>query len=133
MGKKYRADATVSLTPAADYTAKVGYLVDIASGTATISSSATTRVKGVIVEGNDTAAGYATEKVAVAILGAQPGTVPMRCGGAITSGAAVCQNSDGTIITDAGSGSRVQVGIALETGASGDNIEVAPLTPLPLS
>lgn len=125
----YRDNAIVAQTPAADYTAKKGYLVDLASGTATISTSATTPAKGVILEGNDTAAGYATEKVSVGILGALKGTVPMRCGGTITAGAQVCQHTDGTVITDAGTGARTAVGIALESGVSGENIEVAPITP----
>jgi hypothetical protein len=41
----------------------------------------------------------------------------------------VCQHSDGTVITDAGSGARVAVGIALENGVAGEDIEVAPFTP----
>jgi hypothetical protein len=129
MSQIYRDNAIIPLTPAADYTTKKGYLVDVAGGTATISSSATTPAKGVIVEGNDTAAGYAAEKVSVAVLGAVKGTVPMRCGGTIAAGALVCQHSDGTVITDAGSGARVAVGIALEGGSAGENIEVAPITP----
>jgi len=126
---KYRDNAVVALTPAASYIAKKGYLVDIAASTATISTSATTPAKGVILEGNETAAGYATELVDVAILGAHKGTVPMRCGGTITKGAMVTQHTDGTVITDAGSGARTSVGIALENGVSGENIEVAPYTP----
>jgi hypothetical protein len=129
MSKKYREDAIVPQIPAGDYTAKKGYLVDLAAGTATISSSGTTPAKGVILEGNDTVAGYAAEAVTVAILGATKGTVPMRCGGTIAAGALVCQSTDGTIITDAGSGARVAVGIALEAGTAGENIEVAPITP----
>lgn len=126
---KAREDAIVAFTPAADYSAKAGYLVDLASETATISTSATTPAKGVIVEGNETTAGYASEKVAVAILGAVAGSLYMRAGGAITKGDQVCQNTDGTIITDAGTGARTAVGIALETGVSGENISVAPITP----
>lgn len=126
---KYRDDAVIALTPAADYTAKKGYLVDIASETATVSTSATTPAKGVILDTHETAAGYATEKISVGILGAVKGTVPMRCGGTITKGTLVCQHTDGTIITDAGSGARTAVGIALESGVAGENIEVAPITP----
>lgn len=129
MSGMYRENAVISLTPAADYSAKKGYLVDIASETATISTSATTPAKGVILEGNDTTAGYARERVSVGILGALGGTVPMRCGGTIEKGAQVCQHTDGTVITDAGSGARTAVGIALEGGEAGENIEVAPITP----
>jgi hypothetical protein len=130
---KVREDGLVSLTPAADYTAKRGYLVTHASGVATLSASATVRAKGVIVEPNRTAAGYASEKVTVALLGATNGTVRMCAGGAITAGDWVQQDSDGQVLTDAGSGGRVIVGQALETGVSGDLIEVAPCSPTPLS
>lgn len=130
MSKKYREDGILPLTPAADYTSKKGYLVDIAAGVATISSSATTPVKGVIIEGNDTAAGYATEKVAVAIIGNVQGSIPMRASGSITAGDAVQQAADGTVVTDAGTGSRVIVGIAAETGVTGENIEVFPIGPI---
>ena len=129
MSKQYRDSAVIPQTPAADYSAKRGYLVDLASGTATISSSATTPAKGVILDGNDTAAGYATEKVTVGILGALAGTVPMRASGTITAGDLVCQAADGTIVTDAGSGARVAVGVALESGVTGENLSVAPITP----
>ncbi len=124
-----RDNAVIPLTPAASYIDKKGYLVDIAAGVATISTSATTPAKGVITEPNDTAAGYASEQVSVAILGAVKGTGAMRCGGAITAGDLVCQHTDGTIITDAGSGARTAVGIAIEDGTAGENIEVAPITP----
>jgi hypothetical protein len=130
---KLRQSAIISLTPAADYTAKKGYLVGHDGTTATVSSSATTRAKGVILEPNRTAAGYATEKVTVALLGSVEGTVPMCAGGAISAGDWVQQDSDGQVVTDAGTGSRVIVGQALEAGVAGDIIEVAPIAPLPLS
>lgn len=133
MSTTYRDNAIIPQTPAADYSAKKGFLVTIASGTATLSASATVPANGVIVEPNDTTAGYATEKVSVAILGAVKGTVPMRCGGNITAGDRVQQDTDGEILTDAGSGGRVIVGVALQDGVAGENIEVAPLTPTILS
>lgn len=130
---KTREDAIISLTPAADYTAKRGYLVTHDGTTATVSASATTRAQGVIVEANRTAAGYAGEKVTVALLGSVNGTVRMSAGGAIAAGAWVQQDSDGQVVTDAGAGARVIVGQALEAGVEGDLIEVAPIAPLPLS
>lgn len=133
MSKKYRDDGILPQTPAADYTAKKGYLVNLASGTATISSSATVPAKGVIIEENDTAAGYATEKVAVAILGNVNGSVPMRLSGTVAAGAFVQQAADGTVVTDAGAGARVLVGVAAEAGVSGENIEVFPISPTTLS
>jgi hypothetical protein len=133
MSLKIRDEAVVSLTPAADYRTKRGYLVDIAGTTATVSSSATVRAKGVILETNQTAAGYANEFATVALLGSTKGTVLMSAGGAITAGAWVQQDSDGQVLTDAGSGGRVIVGQALQSGVAGDLIEVAPIAPLPLS
>jgi hypothetical protein len=126
MSRKYREDGLIALTPAADYSAKRGYLVTFSGSTATVSASATVVAAGVILEGNDTTAGYATEKVSVALFGATKGTVPMRASGSITAGDLVIQSTDGTIVTDSGSGERVVVGRAVETGVSGENIEVAP-------
>lgn len=128
MSRTARDNAVIPFTPAADYSAAKGKLVDLAGEVATLSASATVIAKGVIVEPNDTAAGYAAEKVAVAILGACAGTVSMRCSGVIAKGAAVQQAADGTIVTE-GAGARVVVGIALEAGAVGENIDVAAFTP----
>ena len=131
---KTREEAIISLTPAADYSAKRGYLVTHDGTTATLSASATVRAKGVILDANPTAAGYANEKVTVALLGSVPGTVLMCASGAIAAGDWVQQDSDGQVLTDAGSGGRVIVGQALEAAtAAGDLIEVAPIAPLPLS
>jgi hypothetical protein len=130
MSRKTRDDGTIQLTPAADYSSKRGYLATFAAGTATVSASNTVIAAGVILEGNDTAAGYATEKVSLALLGATKGTVPMRASGSITAGDLVMQSTDGTILTDSTSGARVIVGRACETGVSGENIEVAPLGPM---
>ncbi len=129
---KIRAAAIISLACAADYSTKKGYLVGHDGTTATVSASATVRAKGVIIEanaGND----YTKEKVTVALLGSTEGTVPMCAGGAIAAGDWVQQDSDGQVVTDAGTGSRVIVGQALEAGVAGDIIEVAPIAPLPLS
>jgi hypothetical protein len=133
MSKSYRTNAVLAQTPAADYKSSKGYLVTLADGTATINASTSVLSKGVIVEGNDTTAGYSKEKVSIALLCAYSGTVPMRLGGAVTAGAFVQQYSDGTVISDAGSGARVIVGIACESGVAGENIEVAPMAAITLS
>jgi hypothetical protein len=127
--KTARDNAIIALTPAADYTAKKGYTGTFSSDTFTISTSNTTPATGVILDGNETAAGYATEKVSVAIIGSVKGTIPMRASGTITKGARVQQSTDGTIITDAGTGARVVIGVALESAVTGENIEVAPIGP----
>ena len=120
-----RGNVIVPFTPSATHVDKEGYLVDLASETATISSSATTPAKGVILEGKAT-----TGKSSIGLLGAIAGTVYLRAGGAITKGAEVQQSTDGTVVTDAGSGSRVIVGVALETAASGQLFECAVRTPV---
>jgi hypothetical protein len=129
---KLRDSAFISLSPAADYSAKKGYLVGHDGATATVSASATTRAKGVIVEANK-GDDYTVEKVTVALLGSVEGTLPMCAGGAISAGDWVQQDTDGQVVTDAGSGNRVIVGQALESAVAGDIIEVAPCTPTPLS
>jgi hypothetical protein len=125
-----RSNAIIQQTPSATHVDKEGYLVTMSAGTATISSSATVPATGVILEGNAT-----TGKSSIGILGALPGTVRMKTSGAIVEGARVQQAADGTIVTDAGSGGRVVVGILVEPGgaASGDLAEVAPITPQVLS
>lgn len=123
---KCRADGIISLTPAADYSAKQGYLVTHDGTTATVSASATLRATGVILDGGKDA----NDKVTVGLLGAINGTVRMCAGGAISAGAWVQQDTDGQVLTDAGSGGRTIVGQALEAAtAAGDLIEVAPCTP----
>ena len=119
-----RENGIISLTPAADYSDKEGYLVSFTSSTATVTAAAATAPSGVIMEGNPTTAGYTTEFVTVGLFGMK-GTCRMKATGAITKGARVKQSTDGSIVTDAG-GERYVVGIALETAASGDLIEVQP-------
>ncbi len=123
-----RTNGIIPLTPAADQTAKLGYAVDVSGDTATVSSSATTAVLGLILEGGDT-----DEQSSVGILGAICGTVRLKASGTITKGARVQQAADGTVVTDAGSGSRVVIGVALEDAVSGDLFEVATHVPLSLS
>jgi hypothetical protein len=101
--------------------------------TATVSASASVRAKGIILDGNRTAAGYATEKVTVALLGAYNGTCMVKLGGTVAAGDWVQQHTDGSVVTDAGASARVIVGQVLEAGVSGDLVEIAPCTPTVLS
>lgn len=127
-----RASAVVPATPAADQSSKEGYTVNLTSVsgvlTATVSSSATVVAEGVILEGRTTSA-----KSSIGILGALSGTVRLKLSGTVSAGDKVQQSTDGTVVTDAGSGARVVIGVALEDGVSGDLIEVATFTPLTLS
>lgn len=125
-----RPNAVIPATPSATHVDKEGYLVTlgVTAGllTATISTSATAPASGVILEGQAT-----TGLSSIGVLGTIPGTVRLKTSGAITAGARVIQAADGTVVTDTGAGNaRVVVGIALETAASGDLIEVAPLAPM---
>ncbi len=123
-----RTPVVIPLTPSADQRDKEGYLVTISGDTATISSSATVHTRGVILEGNN------TDKLSsVGILGALNGSVRLKASGVITKGDRVQQHTDGTVVTDATSGARVIVGTALESGVSGDLIEVATHVPITLS
>lgn len=129
-----RGAAIVPAFGATDLSAKKGYLVTLglSSGvkTATLSASATVPATGVVVDGSATSA-----ESSIGILGSSiGGTVFMKTSGAIVYGARVQQAADGTIVTDAGTGARVVVGVAVEsTVASGDLIEVAAFTPQVLS
>jgi hypothetical protein len=103
-----------------------GYLVDLAGNTATISSSASVPAKGVILEGQDT-----TGVSSVGILGGIAAPVRLRAGGTIAKGAEVQQNTDGTVITDAGNGNaRLIVGVALEAAVAGQLFDAVTHTPI---
>jgi hypothetical protein len=123
-----RQPVVIPLTPSADQSGKEGYTVGIAGEVATISASATVPVRGVILDGNDV-----DGKSAVGILGALEGSVLMKTSGVITKGDRVMQAADGTILTDAGANARVLVGVAMESGAAGELIEVATHVPLTLA
>lgn len=127
-----RNNAVVPATPAADQTDKEGYTVNLTSVagvlTATVSTSATVVVEGVILEGRTTSG-----KSSIGIFGTMSGTVRLKLSGTVSAGDKVQQAADGTVVTDAAAGARVLVGVALEDGVSGDLIEVAPFTPLTLA
>lgn len=127
-----RQAALVAATPAADQRDKEGYLVNLTSVsgvlTSTVSSSATVVAEGVILEGQNT-----TGKSTIGIHGALSGTVRVKLSGPVSAGDKLQQAADGTLVTDAGTGARAVVGIALEDGVSGDLIEAALFTPLTLS
>lgn len=129
MSLKTREAAIYALKPAADYSAKKGYLCTDDGVTATLSASATVPATTVIMEGGKDA----NSLIEVGVLGAIEGTVLMKAGGIINPGQRVAQNNDGTVVADVGPGTgRVVVGKNLETVACalGDLIEVAPFTPM---
>lgn len=120
-----RGNAIVPFTPSATQVDKEGYLVDLADDTATISSSASVPAKGVILEGQDTD-GISS----IGILGGIAAPVRLRAGGTIAQGAEVQQNADGTVLTDAGTGARLIVGIALEAAVAGQLFDAVTHTPI---
>jgi hypothetical protein len=123
-----RAAAIIALTGATDLSTKRGHTVTFSGETATLSASASVPATGVILEGRPT-----TDQSTIAILGSGHGSVLLKASGAITKGARIQQHTDGSVVTDAGSGARVVIGVALETAASGDLFEAALITPLTLS
>jgi hypothetical protein len=120
-----RGNAIVPFTPSASQEDMEGYLVDLAGDTATISSSASVPAKGVILEGQET-----TGVSSIGILGGIAAPVRLRAGGTIAKGAEIQQNTDGTLITDAGSGARLIVGVALEAAVAGQLFDAVTHTPI---
>ena len=122
-----RQDAIVQIT-GVTLTDKEGYLLKENSGTLAVNDSATAAARAVVLEGNPS-----DEDSSVGILGGMSGTVRLKSSGTITKYARVQQVNDGTVVTDAGTGSRVIVGVAMESAVSGDLFEVATHAPLNLS
>ncbi len=129
---KLRTSGYIKAVAAADYSTNEGYGVNLTTVssalTATVSSSATVVIEGIIAE-----AGTVAQGVGVVIPGSEPGSVHVKLSGVVAAGDKIQQAADGTFVTDAGSGARVVVGIALEAGVSGDLIEMAMQTPVTLA
>lgn len=129
---KLRSEGYIKAAAAADYSNNEGYGVNLTSVsgvlTATVSSSATVVIEGIIAE-----AGTVAQTVGVVIPGSAPGSVHVKLSGTVAAGDKIQQAADGTFVTDAGTGARVVVGVALEAGVSGDLIEMAMQTPVTLS
>lgn len=127
-----RGNAVIPAYGATTLVDKEGYTVTlgVSSGnlTATLGASASVPSTGVVLDGN-----ASTALSSIGILGALAAPVRLKTSGVIVAGARVQQAADGTIVTDAGAGARVVIGVALESGAAGDLIEVATHAPLTLS
>ena len=123
-----KTKAIISMTPSADHRTKEGYFVNVSGGEAVLSSSATTRPFGLILEGENTDGADS-----IAICGGNVGVCRVKCSGTIAQGAYVQLHTDGSVVTDAAAGARVLVGIALESGVSGDLIECVIITPVTYS
>jgi hypothetical protein len=66
----------------------------------------------------------------IAVCGGNAGPARVKASGTIAQGAYVQLHTDGSVVTDATSGPRVLVGIALESAVSGDLFECQPITPI---
>lgn len=118
-----RSNAIFSHT-GVNFSGKEGYLLKENSGALAINDSATAAARAVVLNGE-----VAANDSSVGILGAIGGTVKLKLSGSVTKYNLVQQVNDGTVTVDAGTGNRVLVGVALETGVSGDLIEVATFAP----
>jgi hypothetical protein len=120
-----KTKAILAFTPAADHRTKEGYFVDLSGSTVAVSSSATTKPFGLILEGEN------TDGVdSVAVCGGNVGPVKVKASGTIAAGAYVQLHTDGSVVTDAAAGARVLVGIALESAVSGDLFDCQLITPV---
>lgn len=123
-------NAILALTPAADQTGKEGYFVDLdASERATLIDAATDLPFGVLLEG-----AAATGKSSIAVgSGGFRGAVRVKLGatpGTVKAGTLLQLNADGTAKADAGSGQRVVVAQALESGAASELIAAVLFKPV---
>jgi hypothetical protein len=127
-----RENAIVALTPAADQTGKEGYLVDVdATEKATLIDATTDVPFGAVLEG-----ATLTGKSSVAVAaGGYRGTVRLKLDaapGTVKTGTLLQTTATGTVKADAGSGSRVLVAQALESGNANELIEAILFKPISL-
>lgn len=126
---KARGDQVIPITPSADHTGKEGYFVDLSSGEAVISATATVAPFGLILEGQKTTAKDAialpgvSGTVKVKVTGTSPGTIAL---GSVL----ILAPEDGTAKLDEGTAARVQVAVALEAGAANELIEARLIEPV---
>jgi hypothetical protein len=120
-----KTKAILPFTPAADQRTKEGYFVDLSAGSVAVSTSATTKPFGLILEGENT-----DGVSSVAVCGGNVGPSKVKASGTIAQGAYVQLHTDGSVVTDAAAGARVLVGIALEAAVSGDLFDCQLITPV---
>ena len=130
MSKLAFDSGVIALTPTADQRSSRGIFVEASSGSAAIVNAATDLPIGVIVDGTDTTGKSSIAVspglvVVVKVTGTSPGTINL--------GTYLTLKADGTVQADAGSGARVQVARALESGAANELISAVLLPPLTLS
>ena len=124
--------ALVALTPAADQSDLEGYFVEASGANVAVCNSAADLPLGVIVDGEGT-----TGKSTIALSDAFSGIVTVKVTGTspgtINRGTYLTLKADGTVQADAGTGARVQVARALESGAANELIQAVLLKPQALT
>lgn len=120
-----RQSAILPLTPAVDHSDYESYFVKLSAGKAAIVTSATDLPFGVILDGEDT-----DGQDSIAVCGGNAGPCEVKLNGIVSKGAYLQLESDGTVITDAETGARVLVGIALESGVAEEKIPAVLITPI---
>lgn len=121
-----RESSIIPLTAAADQTDKEGFFVEVSSGNASICNAATDVPLGVIVQGAGSG-----ELSSIAVPGGLPGTVAVKLAGTISAIGTLLQlTATGEVIADAGTGARVLVARALETGVDDEKIEAVLFNPV---
>jgi hypothetical protein len=123
-----RASAILPLTPAVDHSDYEGYFVKLSAGEAAVVTSATDLPFGVILDGEDT-----DGQDSIAVCGGNAGPCEVKLNGTVSKGAYLQLESAGTVITDAGSGARVLVGIALDSGVAEELIPAVLIPPIGFS
>lgn len=125
-----RENAIITLAAGADHTNKEGYLVDVdANEKANLIDAAADIPFGAILEGG---AVNGRSSIVVAA-GGFKGTVRLKLGaspGTVKTGTLLQTNTDGTVKADAGSGTRVVTGQALESGQANELIEAILFKPI---
>jgi len=126
MSSLFANESAVVPVTGVDYRGKEGYLLKAAAGVHAVNDSKTVPAFGVVLDGADD-----DKQSSVGILGALPGTVRLKAGGAIAQFQRLEQKNDGTVVADEAAGTaRVVVGVALEAAAAGDLFEAATFEPV---
>lgn len=126
MSKLAQDHGVIALTPTADQTNSRGYFVEASSGSAAIVNAATDIPIGVIVDGQTTSGKSSIAVAPGLIVKVKVGSTP----GTINLGTYLTVKNDGTVIADAGSGARVQVARALESGVATELIDAVLINPV---
>ncbi len=123
-----RESAIIAVLVAATLVAKEGYFVKVDTNEKLAAVTAASDIPfGVVTLGKDT-----TQLSSVAVCGGCQGTFKVKLGatpGTVKRGTYLQLNADGTVKADAGTGARVIVALAIESGAANEQIDAVLLVP----